>query len=454
MDDNQTQPQLFSLEAERAILGAVLTEPAEIENFDIDPEDFYLDRHRLVWGALTSIHRAGRRPDYVEVTELLHRRGHLAEIGGPAMLTELVASHVYGVSLDGAARIIRDYAFRRRALLAASDLARAAYNTQKPTAETIPAVMDRLACGLAPTNGARHWAETLSAVFDDTSERAQNPRDVWGVPTGFVDFDRATGGLQPGEVVYIGGEPGIGKSIWSMQAAVQMARSGYPGAIYSLEMRAGQIGRRALSALARVETRKIKTGRMDSAEWASFTVAYEQAAAYPLYLCDDASLTTQALRADLARLKARHGIRWFVLDYLFLMSDGEGRMDDNQRTAMLSRRIKAIAGDLGLSAVTVNSVTKEAMGDDARPGMKSIRGSGQVIHDADMIAILTQHIPGPFEAQNPKLRTFTFVKGRELEAGAGYFHLVKLDGYPGFGDYTGERVNLSQIGKGNGNGKK
>jgi replicative DNA helicase len=170
--------------------------------------------------------------------------------------------------------------------------------------------------------------------------------------------------------------------------------------------------------------------------------AIEKMQRWPVYVNDMSGLTTVQLRAELARLIAQHGIQWAVIDYLMLMGDTVGK-DETEKSAVLSRRIKSMAGSLNLALITVNSVTKEAM-DSGKPSQKQLRGSSQVVHDADIIAFLKPHIPGEFEQPQKNLRTHVFVKGRELE-GLGYFHLVAFDDWPSFGNYkpepTAQRLN-------------
>jgi replicative DNA helicase len=422
----------FSQSAEEALLGAILINPGELREIEIEPSDFYIQRNRWIFEAIRSI----PEPDIITLSDKLTISGHFQEAGGLAYLTQLIGNTPSSLDAGKYAEVIKQHAKRRRIMQAANDLAKCASSEDDKIDEGIANIVDTLTMGIRPKIGAVPWSVFLSQVFDEVDERSKNPKDIWGLSTGFKDFDTATGGLQPGEVLYVGGEPGIGKSILSMQMAVNLGKAGYPGAIYSLEMRGNQVGRRALSSIAKIETRHLKTGRLEDDEWPRFTAAFEEASQYPINLCDDAYLTTGALRADLARLKARYNIQWFVLDYLFLMADGDGRMDDNQRTAYLSRHIKSICSEFNVSGITVNSVTKDGMGNDARPSQKNIRGSGQVIHDADLILFLTNHIPSQNETLNKSLRTCTFGKGRELENSSGYFHLVKFDKWPAFGDYS------------------
>jgi len=433
---NEYEPKpLFSKEAEEALIGALLIDPGALLMLDLNANDVYIQRHRWVLEAMQSLASRRVNPDIVTLCDELDRRGQLQECGGVVYLVGLISSTPTSLGLENYAGIVSDYARRRRILQAANDLAKEAYAAGAPDVSNI---IETLAGAVGGDRGAEHWSGAIDRLYQQVEERSKNPQDIWGIETGYLDFDRITGGLQPGEVLYIGGEPGIGKSILAAGMGVGMAKRGHPGAIYSLEMRDLQVTRRAVSAIAEVDTRHLKSGRLNPDEWSAFIAAADTAHRYPIYLSDDTSLNTGKLRADLARLKMLYHIEWFVLDYLFLVeepSGGKRELDDNERTSTISRRVKAIVQDLGIAGITVNSVTKEGMGDDA-PNQKRLRGSGQMIHDADLVGFLTRHIPNKknWETEDARLRTFTFVKGRELE-GAGAFHLVKCEHYPAFLNY-------------------
>lgn len=425
---------LYSEDAERQVLGVCLVNPAHLEEVDLSSDDFYSTQHKQIYTAMRALSTAETVPDYLTVTEYFERKG---KPEFRPYILELIAESGIGVDVADYCRIIRDYGTRRRIIDDASKLVQMAYNVQKPMGEPLAEIIDDLATGAQPKHGAKHWEPALSNYYDWMVERSKNPGDMWGIPTGFADFDKATGGIQSGELIYIAGEPGIGKSIMSIQMGVQMAKAGHAGAIYSLEMGARQVIGRIISGQTKVQSRTMKTGRMSSDDWSAVTTAIDSGLKWPLFLSDDATLTTASVRADLAKLKARHGIKWAVLDYDMLLNDGDGRLDEIAFTTLVSKRLKAIAKDLELAIITVSSVTKDAIGDEGTPTMKGMRGSAQKLHNADIAGFLTKHIPDKkkWESENPNLRTFTFVKGRELES-LGSFNLVKFEHYPAFGDST------------------
>lgn len=427
-------PSLYSNDAERQILGVCLVNPDRLDEVDLHPDDFHSETHRKIYRAMKSLAAGEVVPDYAAVQEYFDRKGD-TETGSE--LLKLVEESGIGVNLETYTRIVSDYATRRRIIQDAEKLAQIAYNLNRPYTEQLADIVDDLATGAKPRHGARHWETDLSAYYDWIGERAKNPSELWGIPTGFKDFDRMTGGIQAGELIYIAGEPGIGKSILSIQMAVQMAKAGYPGAIYSLEMGTRQVIGRIISAVTRVQSRTMKAGRMTEDDWQAVTVSIDAGLRWPLYISDDGTLTTSSVRADLAKLKAKHGVQWAVIDYDMLLNDGDGRLDEIAFTTLVSKRLKNLAKDLEIAIITVSSVTKDAIGTEGAPTMRGIRGGAQKLHNADIACVLTKHIPDKtkYEQENANLRTLTIVKGRELES-LGGFNLVKFEHYPAFGDST------------------
>lgn len=423
----------YSETAEKAVLRSVLINPRIGQELVIKPDDFYIYKNRQIWEAYISLIAQGINPDAVTLHDELERRGVISEVGGEDYLFDLVGGESNWVNVMEYACIIHDYGRRRRAIQAASDLAVLAFSTSKDFDTGLEEIIQRITMDVSTRKGATPISGMVSDLIDEILILVDKPKDtIWGLQTGIIDYDRATGGIQDadGEMVYIAGEPGVGKSILTAQIGVHLAMQGYPGAIYSLEMKNRQVLRRIISALARIETRKLKTGRLSQLELASIIQASEKAAALNMHICDESSLTTNELRSDIARLKARHGIRWFVLDYMYLMAD-TGSLDDTERTGALSRALKQICKDFEVGGITVNSVTKRGM-DGSALRKSDVRGSGQVIHDADVVLFMQDHQPRQFETKNPNIKTLTFGKGRELDQPNLAFNLLKHDGYPLF----------------------
>jgi replicative DNA helicase len=299
---------IYSPHAEESLVGAALIDAGVIGRVSVEPEDFYIVRHGMIWAALLELHKRGSGVDFVTVCEEMDSKGKLGEVGGDAYLTKLIHDTPSSLGAEDYARIIKDNSSRRNTLRLASDLARLAGDESKDLSQSISQVMTDLTKTASITQGAVSWSRYLSQSYDLVAERAINPQDTWGIPTGFSDYDRMTGGLQQTEIMLLSGEPGKGKSIFALQAAQAMAKDGHPGALYSLEMLGRAVTLRALSNASKIESRRLKSGRIREDEWPQFINAFEELSQLPIYMSDSVEWTTAALRSDLSRLKKVHGI--------------------------------------------------------------------------------------------------------------------------------------------------
>jgi replicative DNA helicase len=295
----------------------------------------------------------------------------------------------------------------------------------------------RLLAAVQSDGAAVHISTYTSQVLDEAALRRESPADVWGIPTGFTDFDHITGGLQPSEILYISGEPGMGKSILAAQMGFQMAENGYPGAIYSLEMPGKQVVRRRFSFLSKIQMRAIKTGKMTDEEYSRLLDSASRYDQLPIYMSDSVMWTTASLRADLARLKAQYGVTWFVLDYAYLLQDGRN-LSENDRTGLISAYLKAICRSLNLAGIVIHSLNKDGMSGSDRgktvPTGQNLRGSGQQFYDTDLLLFLVR-------SEQTNSITCVFGKGRELDNPRQAFELHKFTEYPALANAVGYMVN-------------
>jgi replicative DNA helicase len=412
---------LFNHEAEQSLIGAVLINPLEFTTLGIEPDHFFINRHSFIWQAFNRLYSQGIAIDFVTLCDELDRAGHLREVGGQAFITGLINATPSSLHAEQYAQIVKDFAHRRTWKLTAGKIARAAFDTDSDLHSEAGDLVDELLDAIRVDGAAIHISEYAARVLDETQRRMADPSEVWGIQTGFADFDRITGGLQTSEILDVSGEPGIGKSIFAMQAAFQMAAAGHPGVIYSAEMKGEAVLRRRLSADSKVPTRAIKSGYLDDGQMAQMINSITQYDDLPLYMSDAADITSATLRADLTRLKLQHGIEWFVFDYAFLLRDGEN-LSEVERTGLISSRFKTIARALDLAGIVIYSMTKEGM-NALVPEGQHLRGSAQQYYDADVLIFM-------IESNQDNMVKCIFGKGRELEKPKDHFDLVRLPGFP------------------------
>lgn len=412
----------FSRESEEALLGGLLIRPEYLNTISLSPEEFFIVRHQMVYESML---RLGANCDYVALIEDLRSRGKLDEVGGQQFITSLPNLCPNSYNLEIHENIIRDKASRRKMLEIASDLARKAYDEESEISDTVSSVVTNLVTTARPVGGAVHIKSFLQDLHEEVLERSKNPRDIYGLATGLHDFDKITHGLQKGEQIILSGAPGTGKSLLGFQLACGMAENGYPGVVYELEMKGIAVMRRRVSALSKIKTYNMLSGKEMNEYWDAFIRAAEKMEKLPIYLSQETNWTTMQIRADISRLKQKYGIDWFMIDYMEKLNDPGDR---DERMGRISKNLSDIAKDLDVAGLTLQSVVKSGFG-KSRGEMGDISGPHNVAHDADQLLIMTKGT-----VDNPSdndLRTITWDKIRESDTD-GILTLYKVPGFPHF----------------------
>lgn len=416
-----------SRESEEALLGAILINPKNLNDISLEPSQFFIERHQIMYRAMRSIGPLGGL-DLVSLSEVLQRQGRFEQVGGQSFILGLINKCPNAYHMDTYERIIRDTAVRREALRIASELAQSAYSMDKNINDAISILVSKLVQSAKPKGGAVEMKKFLSDLYAEISERAENPKSVHGLETGMRKFDKITHGLQKGEEFILAGQPGTGKSLLAFQLGCGMAANRHPGAVYALEMSGKAMVRRRLSAITKIKTYNMQSGVEMTDKWDKLNKGVAELEPLPIYISDATDWTTLQLRADLSRLKQQQGVDWFVLDYLDLLVDNVGR-DRNEKSEYLSRQIHGICKDLSVAGLVIQSLNKGGYG--STPSMSNLSGSAKVSYDADSIAILAE------DDKTNNVVNLIWEKQRESD-GNNALRLVKVPGFPAFAEYTPE----------------
>jgi len=408
-------PPPNSPEVEESLVGAVLIDPECLREIDLEPDEFYIERNRWIYAACRDLRSTGSNIDFITVVEHLKELGKLGEVGGPARISSLINNCPTSMHAKDYAAIVREDAQRRKALLIASEIAAKSYDRRTPFNDFIPEIIDKLSHLVMCNQSAVHWQFFLSRLYDEIENACEDPKDIFGIPTGIYDFDAITGGLIRGEEIKLSGEPGVGKSILAMQMVIHAASKGHPGAAYHLEMRGASIARRAISAWSKVTTRAMRTGQLEGDDWEKITSAIDAASSIPIYMSDSSTWNTAALRVDLERLIMLHQIEWVLIDYEGLLTDNPDR-GDIERSKIISSRLHGIIKDMNLAGLVINDMNKEGI-KTGSGGQASLAGSARSLHDADSIWILKQdkEQPNVLKLISEKLREGDTGKSRVIE---------------------------------------
>lgn len=434
---------LSNIEAEKALLASLLLEPDLIWQEYLPAEAFANERNRLIYLAISDLIKERKiQPDIITLQEELEKRGILETCGGLAYISTLLTAAPSSLYYRNHLTVVMDYWRRRKVYLEAQKLANVALQGNDFD-DKVQESMSEMAKSL--TKGkviSQSLASTVSEVYDEILEKAKSPREITGVSTGISPLDKAIKGfhLDRGEAIYMGGEPGVGKTILATQICVNLARpdiGNSPGVIYSLEMNKKQLVYRMLSGLAKINASNLDSGYIQGKE-TDLLNACEKLAGLPIYISDKSTLTIAELRADLAKQVA-NGAKWYMLDYLQRL-DGYNHLDELQRGERISQDLVGICQDLGIGGLIISAVTKDVM-DGGMPTKKSLRGSGMIIHDADVVMFVVQHQGGNGVAKNENMRTILIDKNRNYKSKIS-FDLILVDGVMAFENVA--KLDLSE----------
>ena len=381
-------------EAERTVLGAVLVDgtafnsAAEILNRD----DFYREGHRRIFDAMAALAERSATIDLVTVKDELAKSAALEAVGGAAYVAGLVDGMPRIVNVEAWSRIIKEKAALRNLIHASNRIVQSCYE-----AEDEPAViLDRAEKAIFDIaehrlrQGFIGIREIVKESFRTIDQLSQSKELVTGLPTGFVDLDERTSGLQKGDLIIVAARPAMGKTSFCLNIAqYASARTGETVGIFSLEMAKEQLVLRMLCADARVDAHRLRTGNLQEKDWTRLAKAYADLSASKIFIDDSASLTPLEMRAKCRRLKAEHGLGLVMVDYLQLVS-APGRAENRQQEiASVSRSLKGLAKELSVPVVALSQLSRapEAR-TEKRPQLSDLRESGALEQDADVVMFI------------------------------------------------------------------
>jgi len=380
-------------EAEASLLGAILIDPhvyEEVVRGRVAPASLSRENHRVVLAAIERVAERGEALGFQALQAELVARHELEEVGGAQFLVGLMQNVPTVAHAESYAAIVERTALLRRLIQTANDIAHLALTRED--AESAVTDAQELLFAVSESNlhrdvvplelALRRFAEQISARTDD-----QRP----GVPTGFATLDTKTGGLQPSDLVIVGGRPGLGKTSFALNVvwhAGVIARK--TCAVFSLEMTELQVVQRLISMTAEIDGNRMRRGRLSQPEFIAISEASSQLQRAPIFIEESTRLTVTDILAKSRRLQADRGLDLVVVDYLQLIEGARGEDNRVQEVAIITRALKAIARELEVPVIALSQLSRQIETRGTEPMLSDLRESGAIEADADLVLFLWQ----------------------------------------------------------------
>jgi replicative DNA helicase len=385
-----------ALEAERALLGAVLMDDQQMVHVaDVLPPGaqrrwFYDQANHLVYDAMLTLFDRREPIDLVTLTDVLYRRGQLEKIGGSPYLAELSESAVTTQNITYHARLVRDKALLRDVINISTVMQTSAYGQDDLHAIVGQATESLVHVTNAHATSAFAPLDTLVRESIREAERAREHEEI-GLPTGFHALDYILHGFHPTDLIVVAARPGMGKTSLALQFAVAAARQPHalPVAVFSLEMSKQQLSMRMVCAEARIDSSQVRRGFVDDHEWTQLMNGADRLYDLPILVDDAPNVSVLDIRARLRRLQMNGGLGMVVIDYLQLIAPSRRKDSRNQEVSDISRDLKILAKELGVPVIALSQLSRsiEQRGDKL-PVLSDLRDSGAIEQDADVVMLI------------------------------------------------------------------
>jgi len=379
-------------EAEMSLLGAMLIDPRVVGDvIQVVPTgvDFHRPAHGAIFDAMVQIWDRTATLDVVQLNQHLTDKGVLEDIGGTAYLVELAESTPTAAHAVEHARIVRDKSTMRELIRAAGEILGHAQSAADEPQQVLEAAEQRIFAIAQRRDGARF--SSLQELLDHTLKVIDQSegKPFTGVPAGFAEFDEMTSGLQKGEMVILAARPSMGKTALALNMMENIAASGHPVAMFSLEMGRQQLVQRILCAKGGIDSQRLRRNMLRKEDYRALLGACEALQNCSIWIDDTPGLSLLSMRSKARRLKEQHGIEAIIIDYLQLMSSG-GRVESRQmEVSEISRGIKAMARELEVPVICLSQLNRAAeQREGHKPRMSDLRESGSIEQDADVVLML------------------------------------------------------------------
>ena len=384
-----------NLDAEESVLGAMMLSPGAIGAVSevLSPTDFYRESHAIIYRAALDLYARGEPVDAITLVDELEQKSQLEGVGGKVRIHELAALVPAASNAAHYARIVREMATLRGLIRAGNEIARLGVDRD----DEAPLLVDRaeqIVFELAQARVSSEWShieQLLKESFEHITALYESGAEVTGQPSGFRELDQLTSGFQPGNLIVVAARPSMGKSGLALNVAANLSvRHQIPTGIFTLEMSKAEVTQRLMCSEAKVESQRLRTGKLAPEDWSRLTAACDKLAKAPLYVEDTGSITLMEIRSKARRLKSRHpDLGLVVVDYLQLMTSGSTQENRVQEVSQISRSLKLLARELEVPVLALSQLSRAVeQRHDKRPILSDLRESGSIEQDSDLVLFI------------------------------------------------------------------
>jgi len=378
-----------NIEAESGVLGSIIIDPeaiVQVADF-LMAEDFYRDAHRTIYEVIIQLYEQQQPADFITICDELESRGKLEGVGGPSYVTSLINQVPTSGNVEYYGRIVERTAILRRLIHAAGEIAATAY--QESDADVALEKAEQLIFNISQRHAHADFSPLRDILSDYMSKLDQlhdRRGSIVGVPTGFADLDRLTGGLQRSDLVILAARPAMGKTSFALSLAHNSAiKHKQSIAVFSLEMSKEQLVQRFLSMDAGIDQQRLRTGWIEDDEWDRIIYAMGTLSETSIWIDDTAGISTMEMRSKARRLQAEHGVDLIIVDYLQLMqstSGGARNKNREQEISEISRNLKGLAREINVPVLALAQLSRAVESRSSKiPQLSDLRESGCLTGD-------------------------------------------------------------------------
>lgn len=416
-------------EAEQAVLGSILLKTDLLGSVleILQPIDFYKQGHRLIYEAMLELFDKNEPQDLLTVSNLLINTNKIDQAGGPAYLATLTSIVPVTANITSYARIIREKSILRRLINVNTDIANRCFEEQNDI-DLLVDQAEQAIFDIAGSKGEQHFTHIKSIVpkaFAVVEQLYKRKELITGVPSGYSEIDKMTAGLQPSDLIILAARPSMGKTSFAMNIAQHASLVEKTGvAVFSLEMSKEQLVMRLLSSVGRIDSQRIRTGKLRSEDWPKLTRAVGMLSEAPIFIDDTPAISVLEMRAKIRRLASQHEIGLIVVDYLQLMR-GKSTENRTQEISDISRSLKALAKEHQVPVIALSQLNRGLESrTDKRPMMSDLRESGAIEQDADVICFIYRDEVYNKAEDNPEKGTAEIIIGKQRNGPTGTARLT------------------------------